>query len=111
MDKLRAIATFIRIVDEGSLTAAAEATHTSLASVVRSLAALERSLGVRLLNRTTRRLSLTTEGRDYAERCRHILTAVAEAEAVLGSQSEALRGRLLLTWTASSSVAGKTTFI
>ena len=62
MDKLRAMATFVRIVDGGSLTAAADAAGTSLTSVVRSLAALEKSLGTRLLNRTTRRLSLTAEG-------------------------------------------------
>jgi DNA-binding transcriptional LysR family regulator len=97
MDKLRAIATFVRIVDTGSLTAAAEAAGTSLTSVVRSLAALEQSLGTRLLNRTTRRLSLTPEGRDYAERCRQILAAVSEADAALGAQQDALTGRLVLT--------------
>jgi len=97
MDKLRAIATFVRIVDTGSLTAAAEAAGTSLTSVVRSLAALEQSLGTRLLNRTTRRLSLTPEGRDYAERCRQILAAVSEADAALGAQQGALSGRLAVT--------------
>lgn len=97
MDKLKAIATFVRIVDTGSLTAAADAAGTSLTSVVRSLAALEQSLGTRLLNRTTRRLSLTPEGRDYAERCRHILAAVNEADAALGEQKGALSGRLALT--------------
>lgn len=97
MDKLKAIATFVRIVDSGSLTAAAETAGTSLTSVVRSLAALEQSLGTRLLNRTTRRLSLTPEGRDYAERCRQILAAVNEADAALGEQKGALSGRLVLT--------------
>lgn len=97
MDKLRAMATFVRIVDGGSLTAAAEAAGTSLTSVVRSLAALEKSVGARLLNRTTRRLSLTAEGRDYAERCRQILAAVEEADAALGEQKGSLRGRLVLT--------------
>ncbi|MFP8834794.1 LysR family transcriptional regulator [Hydrogenophaga sp. XSHU_21] len=97
MDKLRAMATFVRIVDGGSLTAAADAAGTSLTSVVRSLAALEQSLGTRLLNRTTRRLSLTAEGRDYAERCRQILAAVDEADAALGAQKGSLSGRLALT--------------
>lgn len=97
MDKLRAMATFVRIVDGGSLTAAADAAGTSLTSVVRSLAALEKSLGTRLLNRTTRRLSLTTEGRDYAERCRQILAAVDEADAALSEQRASLSGRLALT--------------
>jgi DNA-binding transcriptional LysR family regulator len=97
MDKLRAMATFVRIVDGGSLTAAADAAGTSLTSVVRSLAALEQSLGTRLLNRTTRRLSLTAEGRDYAQRCRQILAAVDEADAALGAQKASLSGRLVLT--------------
>ncbi|WP_218275079.1 LysR family transcriptional regulator, partial [Pseudomonas sp. GW460-13] len=67
MDKLRAMQTFVRIVDEGSLTAAATTLHTSLPAVVRTLAALESELQVRLLNRTTRRLSLTGEGRSYLD--------------------------------------------
>ena len=62
MNKLSAMETFVRIVDKGSLTAAAAALETSLPSVVRTLAALERELGVRLLNRTTRRIHLTDEG-------------------------------------------------
>ena len=97
MDKLKAMATFVRIIDGGSLTAAADAAGTSLTSVVRSLASLEKSLGTRVLNRTTRRLSLTTEGRDYAERCRQILAAVDEADVALSEQRGALSGRLALT--------------
>ena len=58
MDKLRAMTTFVRIVETGSLTAAADHLGTSPTSVVRSLSALERALGVRLLNRTTRRMAL-----------------------------------------------------
>ena len=65
MDKLRAMQAFVRIVEEGSLTAAATALGSSLPAVVRTLAALEAELNVRLLNRTTRRLSLTDEGRGY----------------------------------------------
>ncbi len=62
-DKLKAMQTFVRIVDDGSLTAAAASLDSSLPAVVRTLAALESALQVRLLNRTTRRLSLTDEGR------------------------------------------------
>ena len=65
MDTLHAMHAFIRIVESGSLTAAADAMDVSQPSMVRTLAALERELGVRLLNRTTRRMSLTDEGRDY----------------------------------------------
>lgn len=97
MDKLRAMETFVRIVDRGSLTAAADALSTSLPSVVRTLAALETELDVRLLNRTTRRLSLTDEGRTYLERCRRVLAEVEEAEAALSARRSAPKGRLRLT--------------
>jgi DNA-binding transcriptional LysR family regulator len=97
MDKLAAIDTFVRIVDKGSLTAAAAALDTSLPSVVRTLAALERELGVRLLNRTTRRIHLTDEGARYLERCRTILSAVREAEADFASGRVEPQGRLAVT--------------
>jgi len=63
MDKLKAMTTFVRIADDGSLTAAANTLQASLPAVVRSLAALEAHLSTRLFNRTTRRISLTEEGR------------------------------------------------
>jgi DNA-binding transcriptional LysR family regulator len=97
MDKLRAMQTFVRIVDAGSLTAAASTVRMSPPTVVRSLAALERAVGVRLLNRTTRRLSLTDEGRDYYERCRRVLAEIEEAEAALSARRAAPRGRLRIT--------------
>jgi len=78
VDKFLAMATFVQIVDRGSLTRAAEAIGTSLPSVVRTLAALEESLEIRLLNRTTRRISLTEEGRRYLARCRSILAEIDE---------------------------------
>jgi DNA-binding transcriptional LysR family regulator len=88
---------FVGIVDGGSLTAAAAARGTSPPSVVRALAALEASLGVRLLNRTTRRLSLTDEGREYYERCKRVLAEVDDAEAALSARRKAPRGRLRIT--------------
>src|SRR3954466_15802334 len=91
------MATFVRIVDHGSLTAAAGALETSLPSVVRTLAALERELGVRLLNRTTRRIHLTDEGAQFLERCRAILSQVQEAEAALSSRLGEPQGRLAIT--------------
>ncbi|MSQ55883.1 MAG: LysR family transcriptional regulator, partial [Betaproteobacteria bacterium] len=69
MDKLRAMQVFVAAVEAGSLTAAADVLGMSGPSVVRSLAALERAVGVRLLHRTTRRSSLSDEGREYYERC------------------------------------------
>ena len=97
MNKLAAMETFVRIVDKGSLTAAAAALDTSLPSVVRALAALERELGVRLLNRTTRRIHLTDEGAQYLERCRAILSAVQETEAAFTSSRAEPQGRLAVT--------------
>jgi DNA-binding transcriptional LysR family regulator len=97
MDKLRAMATFVRIVDRGSLTAAAESLRTSLPSVVRTLAALEAALDVRLLNRTTRRIALTDEGREYHARCQRVLAEVDEAEAALSARRAVPRGRLRVT--------------
>ncbi|MCE2969402.1 MAG: LysR family transcriptional regulator [Burkholderiales bacterium] len=97
MDKFKRMQTFVRIVEGGSLTAAANALEVSQPSVVRLLAALEADLGVRLINRTTRRMALTDEGREYYERCRAILGAVDEAEAQLKSRRAEPRGRLRLT--------------
>ena len=73
MNKVHAMTTFVAIVNEGSLTAASEVLEKSLPTVVRSLANLENHLGVRLLNRTTRRQTLTEEGKHYFERCHKML--------------------------------------
>jgi DNA-binding transcriptional LysR family regulator len=97
VDKLLAMTTFVRIVDKGSLTAAANALDTSLPTVVRTLAALERQLGVSLLNRTTRRIHLTDAGARYLERCRSILSEVQDAEAKLSYSQAEPQGRLTVT--------------
>lgn len=97
MDKLAAMRTFVAIVDHGSLTAAAIALDRSLPTTVRVLAALEESLGTRLLRRTTRRMSLTAEGRSYLERCRRILADVEEAELSVVRGHTAPRGQIRMT--------------
>jgi DNA-binding transcriptional LysR family regulator len=97
VDKLAAMSTFVRIVDRGSLTGAADALGTSLPTVVRTLASLERHLGVRLLNRTTRRLHLTDEGTQYLERCRTVLASIEEAESALAARRVEPRGKLSVT--------------
>lgn len=99
MDKLRAMQTFVAIVEHGSLSKAARVLESSLPATVRVLAALEAELGVRLLNRTTRRHSLTEEGRIYLASCRDILSAVEQSEHRLRAQQEEPSG--LLTVTAS----------
>jgi DNA-binding transcriptional LysR family regulator len=97
MDKLRAMEVFVRIADAGSLTGAARGLGASLPAVVRSLAAYEAALGVRLFQRTTRRISLTEEGRQHLERCRHVLSAVDEAEGALRAGASMPSGHLRLT--------------
>ena len=97
MDKLRAMELFVRVADAGSLTAAADGLGTSLSAVVRGLAALESALGVRLVNRTTRRMALTDEGREYLAVCRRLLTELAEAEDALARRCRDPAGLLRLT--------------
>jgi DNA-binding transcriptional LysR family regulator len=97
VDKLRAMKSFVRIVEKGSLTGAAADLGVSLPSMVRTLAALERELGVTLLNRTTRRINLTDDGRRYLEYCRPILDHVQEAEAALHARRTVPHGTMAVT--------------
>jgi len=94
MDTFQAMKTFVAVVDAGSFVGAVEATQLSKPAVSRHVAELEAHLGTRLLQRTTRRLSLTHEGRVYNQRCREILLAVQEAESEVGSSTGQAIGRL-----------------
>jgi DNA-binding transcriptional LysR family regulator len=87
----------VAIADAGSLTAAARLDGGSLPAAVRLLAALEAELGIRLFQRTTRRVALTEAGRAYVERCRAVLGLVQEAEAELHAKQTDPRGRLTVT--------------
>ena len=97
MDKLKAMSTFVAIVDQGSLSAAADKLGRSPAAVVRTLASLEQHLGVRLLNRSTRRIALTDEGREYLDHCRRILADIQTAEFQLDSRRADPAGKLTIT--------------
>src|SRR5262245_11688747 len=97
MDKFKAMQTVVAIADGGSLTAAAGELDASLPAVVRTLALLEQELGVRLFNRTTRRVTLTDEGRAYIERCRRVLSDVAEAENALSAGAAEPSGLINVT--------------
>jgi DNA-binding transcriptional LysR family regulator len=97
MDKLKAMQTAVAIADAGSLTAAATTLDVSLPSVVRTLAMLEQHLGVRLFNRTTRRVSLTDEGRVYIEDSRRLLAAIEDSEAALTQDTVKPSGHLTVT--------------
>ena len=111
MDKLQAMAVFVQIADSGSLTAAAHELDKSLPAIVRTLAALEQELQVRLLNRTTRRIALTEQGRLYLEQCRKILAEIEETERWLGNDQLEPSGMLTLTatWAASSAPRSRPT--
>lgn len=103
MDRLKAMANFVRIVDSGSLSSAADVTGQSVASLVRSLAALERYLGVRLLNRNTRRMALTDEGEEYLAWSRRMLADFDDMEQRLESRDGIARG-LLLRWSSGNAI-------
>jgi len=94
---LNRIAVFARVVEAGSFTAAAEALGVRKSSVSRSVAALEAELGIRLLQRTTRKLALTDAGRAYHERTRDALAALEEAQLAAASLGAAPRGLVRIT--------------
>ena len=94
MDRLTSMRVFSRVVEEGSFAAAARELNLSPAVVTRLVADLEEHLGARLMNRTTRRLSLTDTGEAYLERVRHVLTELEEAEALATASTAEPRGQL-----------------
>lgn len=83
MDQLLAMRVFARVAERGSFGRAADELDISRAAASGHVAALEKHLGVRLLNRTTRRVGLTAEGAEYLRRCRRILDDVEDAEETL----------------------------
>ncbi len=97
MDKLQAMVVFVEIAQRGSLTGAAQSLGKSLPSVVRTLAALEETLQVRLFNRSTRRIALTPQGKLYLEQCRKILADIDEAERALAEEQSEPSGTITLT--------------
>lgn len=94
MDRLLSMRVFQRVVDEGGFATAARALDMSAPVVTRLVADLEAHLGTRLLQRSTRRLSLTDAGRTYLGRVRNILQDIDEADAVTRSQTGELEGLL-----------------
>ncbi len=100
-DSLGEMSVFSKVVATGSLSAAGRDLGVSTAAVSRKLAALEARLGVRLLNRTTRRLSLTDEGARYHEACTRILAEIDEAEAAASEQRVEPQGVLKVALPAS----------
>ena len=97
MDKLKAFESFVSVATRGSLTAAARAEGVAPAIMGRRLDALEEHLGVKLLVRTTRRISLTNEGSAFLEDCQRLLADVANAEASVSAGGIQASGHLRIT--------------
>ena len=95
MDRFHAMTVFARVADAGSFTKAAESLGVSRASVSSTIQQLEAHLGARLIQRTTRRVSLTPEGRAFEERCRRILADLDDSEQLF-QRSTSRAGRLTL---------------
>ena len=97
MNTLQHMRIVLAIAEHGSLTAAANHLDTSLPTVVRILAATEQHLGVRLFDRTTRRIRITDEGALYIESCRRILGELSDLEDVLRDRQTEPAGTLVIT--------------
>lgn len=97
MDKLAAMRVFVKVVELGSFTKAAEALKVSRTMATTHMARLEEHLGVRLLNRTTRRLSLTEAGTAYYEKCAGLLAEIETLEDSLEAMTEEPRGVLKIS--------------
>jgi DNA-binding transcriptional LysR family regulator len=94
MDRLASITAFVRVAENGGFSAAARSLNLSTTTLSGQVQALENALGVRLFNRTTRRVSLTEVGRDYYERCAQILHELTEADEAASALQATPRGRL-----------------
>jgi DNA-binding transcriptional LysR family regulator len=96
MDKLNAMQLFVRVAETGSFTAVADQLDVARSVVTRQISALEQQLGVKLMTRSTRSLTLTTAGSAYLEKCRDILNMVDAAESSLIEEKTEPRGRIRL---------------
>lgn len=97
MDRLDAMRLFIRVAELGSFSAVAHQLGAARSVVTRQIAALESHLGTKLLARSTRRLSLTSAGTAYLEKCREILNLVEIAETGLAEERQTPRGSIRLS--------------
>ncbi len=94
MELLQSMQVFVRVAEFGSFTRAADAIQLGRPQVTRAIQALEASLGVRLFQRTTRQVRLTTEGEQFYERVKEILGSVAQVTAMFDATGASLRGKL-----------------
>jgi DNA-binding transcriptional LysR family regulator len=94
MDRLTSLTAFVRVVDSGGFSAAGRHLHMSTTMVSNHVQALEDRLGVRLLNRTTRKVSLTEVGKAYYDRCTQILSDLEQADDIASALQLTPRGTL-----------------
>ena len=104
MDRFQELTAFVAVVDAGGFSAAARRTGDAQSVISKSVSALERRLGVQLLNRTTRSVSLTDHGRRYYERTKPLLDEVTQADSELMSSTLELAGMVRI---AASSTFGR----
>jgi DNA-binding transcriptional LysR family regulator len=94
MDRLTSLTAFVRVVDNGGFSAAGRKLNMSTTMVSNHVQALEERLGARLLNRTTRKVSLTEVGKAYYDRCIQILADIEQADDIAGALQSTPRGTL-----------------
>ncbi len=94
MDRLTSLTAFVRVVDSGGFSAAGRHLNMSTTMVSNHVQSLEDRLGARLLNRTTRKVSLTEVGKTYYDRCTQILADLEQADDIAGSSQSIPRGTL-----------------
>jgi DNA-binding transcriptional LysR family regulator len=94
MDRLTSLTAFVRVVDNGGFSAAARKLNMSTTMVSNHIQALEERLGLRLLNRTMRKVSVTEIGRAYYERCIQILADIEQADDIAGALQSTPPGTL-----------------
>ncbi|MEK0167351.1 LysR family transcriptional regulator [Pseudescherichia vulneris] len=94
MDRIQSMQAFLRVAEAGSFVRAAETLSLPSSTVTSTIKSLEKYLQVRLLNRTTRRVSLTPEGMQYLGECREILSLIEHAESGLKDSGRRPQGRL-----------------
>ena len=96
MDRFSSMLSFVKVVENGSFAAAARQLNLSPSLVTTHIKSLEDRLGVRLLNRSTRKVGLTDEGKSYFERCLQILAEIEEADQIAESSQLKPKGTLRL---------------
>ena len=97
MDRFESMSTFVAVIEAGGFSAASRKLGTPLATISRKVSELEDLLGVGLISRSTRKITLTDSGQAYYEACRRVLDDLGEAERVASGEYRAPRGELIIT--------------